>query len=206
MTPCKGKEGHCKTKSWAGRCADLRNLSNEASELNDLDPKTQFFVEHAEEVYRYKSAAFDPWFQSLKTRVFSEKMFLTQTALSNLIAFKEYCMRYPGGLQYFNSINMHVKYGVVWSHYQKMNDALTDMKNHPEKYRKDEEIFHKEQAFNPYSLVDAIRECPGILQKDLYKQFDPDLKDHIAKVLYTLEQAGNISREKSGSSYRLYTK
>lgn len=184
----------------------MRNLSNEAIGSNDLDPKTQFFVEHAEEVDRYKAAAFDPWFQSLKTRIFSEKMFLTQTALSNLIAFKEYCMRYPGGLQYFNSINMHVKHGVVWSHYQKMNDALTDMKTHPEKYRKDEEIFHKEQAFNPYSLVDAIRECPGILQKDLYKQFDPDLKDHIAKVLYTLEQAGNISREKSGSSYRLYTK
>ena len=171
-----------------------------------LSPRTQFLCDHGDDIDRLKDAAFDPWFESLKTRIFSKKYNLVQTALSNLIVFRNYCWQYPGGREYFNMINMHEKYGVVWSHFQKMNDALSDMNEHPEKYIKDEEVFLKEQSFNPYALVDAIRSCPGVLQKDLYKQFDPDLKDHISKVLYTLEHAGNITREKSGSSYKLYVR
>lgn len=169
-------------------------------------PDIAFYVEHSAVVDKYLDAAFEPWFRSLKTHIFSEKLQLTEMALANLIAFREYCMKYPGGQQYFNKINMHEKNGVTWSHYQRWSNILADMREHPEKYLKDEEVYLKEQNFDPYTVLSFIRENPGVLQKDLYKHFDPDLKSHIQSILYTFEKNLEITREKSGNTYKLFSR
>lgn len=55
-------------------------------------------------------------------------------------------------------------------------------------------------------LLKIIYESPGILQKDLYKMFDADLKNYIQELLYFSEKNGKIVREKSGNTYKLFTK
>ena len=57
-----------------------------------------------------------------------------------------------------------------------------------------------------HGLLSIIKETPGILQKDIYKMFAPEGKNYIQEKLYFAEKAGKISREKCGSSYRLFSK
>lgn len=53
-------------------------------------------------------------------------------------------------------------------------------------------------------IVTVIQGNPGILQKDLYKHFDPLLKESIYSVLYELLQEGRLKKEKSGNSNKLF--
>lgn len=61
-----------------------------------------------------------------------------------------------------------------------------------------------QMAVTRAELTRIIREHPGILQKDIYAYFTPDLKFPIRDELMVLEQCGNIRRVKHGSSYELY--
>lgn len=55
-------------------------------------------------------------------------------------------------------------------------------------------------------LLRIIKEQSGILQKDIYKMFDPIGKKYIQEKLYYAEKAGKITREKNGNSYKLFVK
>ena len=55
-------------------------------------------------------------------------------------------------------------------------------------------------------LKDIIRKEPGIVQSELYKRFDPSVKNHISNELYQMEIHNVVVREKSGRSYKLYMK
>ena len=54
------------------------------------------------------------------------------------------------------------------------------------------------------TLKDIITKNPGILQSDVYKMFDPLLKDSISEWLYFSDKDGKIRREKSGRTYQLF--
>lgn len=56
------------------------------------------------------------------------------------------------------------------------------------------------------SLMQIIKSEPGILQKDVYKMFPQEAKSYIQEKLYCAEKSSKIVREKSGNSYKLYTK
>ena len=53
-------------------------------------------------------------------------------------------------------------------------------------------------------LLCIIEEEPGVVQSDLHKRFDPELKFEVSNQLYLLSAKGLITREKSGRSYKLY--
>ena len=54
------------------------------------------------------------------------------------------------------------------------------------------------------SLIITIQSQPGILQTDVYKLFEKELKIEIADILYQWDKQKKIVREKHGSSYRIY--
>jgi hypothetical protein len=54
------------------------------------------------------------------------------------------------------------------------------------------------------SIKEIITANPGILQSDLYKKYDPILKDSISEFLYFSAKNNRIRREKSGRSYQLF--
>lgn len=55
-------------------------------------------------------------------------------------------------------------------------------------------------------VLDCIRNNPGILQTELYKQFDKTVKSDIQQILYFGSKDGVIVRQKSGNTYRLNLK
>jgi hypothetical protein len=55
-------------------------------------------------------------------------------------------------------------------------------------------------------LLEIIKAEPGVVQSDLYKRFDENLKPDISNELYWFSRDGVIEREKSGRSYKLYIK
>lgn len=53
-------------------------------------------------------------------------------------------------------------------------------------------------------LLSIIESDPGIMQKDIYKMFDPEARSYIQSELYSAEKACKIKREKSGNSYKCF--
>ncbi len=52
-------------------------------------------------------------------------------------------------------------------------------------------------------IKDAIRESPGLIQSEIYKGRSDKEKEGARYILYYAEVLGDITREKSGRSYRL---
>lgn len=55
-------------------------------------------------------------------------------------------------------------------------------------------------------ILKEIKNNDGILQKDLFLLFDPDIKYNISKTLTNLEKSEKITRIKKGNSYQLFIK
>lgn len=53
------------------------------------------------------------------------------------------------------------------------------------------------------SLTDFLQTNQGILQKDVYKNFDPCVKSEIQDLLYAWEKSGKIQRIKTGNTYKI---
>ena len=53
-------------------------------------------------------------------------------------------------------------------------------------------------------LLKYIKNHNGILQKDIYKDFNPDLKPHIQNMLYQWDKEGTIKRIKKGNTYVIF--
>ena len=84
-------------------------------------------------------------------------------------------------------------------------DALLE----DEKRKKEEEKRRREieETIMPKvkeALIEIIRNEPNIIQSELYKRFDSELKSYISSELYSMEKNGLICREKSGKSYKLF--
>jgi hypothetical protein len=71
-----------------------------------------------------------------------------------------------------------------------------------------EELIEKENLIKwlKSELLKIVQEEPGVYQPDIYKRFDVELKPEVSNQLYLLYAKGLITREKSGRSYKLYTK
>lgn len=71
-----------------------------------------------------------------------------------------------------------------------------------------EELLKKEKVIKKLKedLLEIIKEEPGVVQSELYKRFDAELKTDISNELYWFSTKGVITREKSGRSYKLFIK
>ena len=67
-----------------------------------------------------------------------------------------------------------------------------------------ERIYTLQQSLTDDMIVDVIKNHPGILQTDVYKNFDPCLKETIYTHIYYMVNNGKVKRQKSGRTYALY--
>lgn len=70
---------------------------------------------------------------------------------------------------------------------------------------KDERYLQNIKDLKP-RVIACICENPGILQAELYKQFDETVKPDIQEMLYFLSKDGFIIRQKKGNTYELHLK
>ena len=111
--------------------------------------------------------------------------------------------------------DIHVSCASKGECFKKWADELVDP-NFLENYRTDlntmeenmEDLLHKEKVIKQLKidLLEIIKTEPGVVQSDLYKRFDAELKSDISNELYWLSANGIITREKSGRSYMLFIK
>lgn len=81
---------------------------------------------------------------------------------------------------------------------------MNDLKNN---FLALENEFNLKSKYEPtlqHDLFQMIKNNPGIIQSDIYKQFPSVLKNSISESLYHQAKNGEIRREKSGNSYRIY--
>lgn len=53
-------------------------------------------------------------------------------------------------------------------------------------------------------IITILKDTPGILQSDLYKNFDSHYKESLRFIIYYLEKSNNVTRQKKGRSYSLF--
>ena len=91
----------------------------------------------------------------------------------------------------------------------KIKERYKDLTLNYEERKHDFTVHQKRQAFLQIAddeILKVIQSNPAILQKDLHKQFDSDLKPTIGTAVSHLIKADKITRIKHGSTYELYPK
>lgn len=134
-----------------------------------------------------------------------------QQALIAAQELSNFCSQSKAGQQYFEDmwLDCHNSQNPDFSIIDRIKDRYADLTMNYEERKKDFELHQKRQAFLQHADADVLRVIqsnPGILQKDLHKQFDPDLKPTIGTTVSHLVKSDQIRREKQGNSYSLYTK
>lgn len=134
-----------------------------------------------------------------------------QQALIAAQELSNFCSQSKAGQQYFEDMWLHCHncQNPDFSIIDRIKDRYADLTLNYEERKKGFELHQKRQAFLQHADADVLRVIqsnPGILQKDLHKHFDPDLKSTIGTAVSHLVKSDQIRREKQGNSYSLYAK
>ena len=134
-----------------------------------------------------------------------------QKALISAQELAEYCLKTAIGRQYFEDMWLHTRnsQNPDFSFIDKIKERYKDLTLNYEERKQDFAIHKKRQAFLQIAdaeVLKVIQNNPAILQKDLHKQFDSDLKPMIGTAVSHLVKANKITRIKHGSTYELYSK
>lgn len=157
------------------------------------------FIEKVESEYRF---FFDAWYSSRTKGILEEyaavkSLVLYMEDVKQLCASKGKCFS-------------------VWASDLVANQELLEQRKARQKYIEenidkllDEEKRkrHIETDILPTlreDLIATIKAEPGLIQSELFKRFDADLKQYIQQELYCMDKDGTITREKNGRSYALF--
>ena len=140
-----------------------------------------------------------------------EAILHAQKALISAQQLAEYCSKTSIGQQYFEDMWLHAHNSRYpdFSIIDKIKERYKDLTLNYEERKHDFAVHKKRQAFLQIAddeVLKVIQDNPAILQKDLHKQFDPDLKPTIGTAVSHLVKADKITRIKHGSTYELYPK
>ena len=184
------------------------NLSKKSTEIIDEESGLPFgWITHNKEFVEQVSAE-EMHFLSLYT---------TATGVLNRYAgLKSYALYLKDGIKHYDEVGLYE--GKYFRYYiaNNINKYEKELKNMEEnidtlleeekKNIKKAELEEKARETIENDLFNIIFDNPGIVQKNIYKEFDPLLKELISSTLYWMADDKRIIREKSGNSYKLYIK
>lgn len=148
----------------------------------------QIYVDSFEETYRLASKAESLGYYDKALEKYNEAIAKFNEAQAFAYRFGE------GGQIYFDD---------MWNHMHNSRNPDFSWKTWPE--GRIREIVLERDYLIP-ELKRIIGETPGILQKDTYQYFKPELKSKIQELLKELSDGNVIYRTKKGSSYSLFIK
>lgn len=177
--------------------------------VEDEMAQSKFYSENAEYIDKLQQDIWLPNLYSFST--IDDAIAHDQQALIAAQELFAFCSQSKAGQQYFEDMCLHChnSQNPDFSFIDHIKDRYADLTQNYEERKKDFELHQKRQAFLQHADTDVlqvIRSNPGILQKDLHKHFDPDLKPTIGTAVSHLVKSDQIRREKQGNSYSLYTK
>ena len=206
--------GYIKTQNPEASAQDVANIITKLSEPEEdqdhLTPEGDFpwgwRTAHEKETKRYEAKYKKMWSAWYESRYSSPN-----TQLEALEAFVSYMVRTKKLFEKKGECFNYWREDLFTDDYlKKLSKELDDLKANIEKLNAE---YEAKQEFEIHvlptlqeKLVEIIRENPGILQKDIYKLFDPIAKAYIQEQLYSASKSNQIEREKSGNTYKLYCK
>lgn len=134
-----------------------------------------------------------------------------QQALISAQQLADYCSKTSNGQLYFEDMWLHAhnSQNPDFSFIEKIKQRYVDLTLNYEERKREFELHKKQKDFLVNAepeVLNVIKSNPGILQKDVWKHFDPDLKPTIGTAVSHLCQKNQITRIKHGNSYELYPK
>lgn len=87
---------------------------------------------------------------------------------------------------------------------EKFERELETLLKNQGRLAQEEQIHDRESVNLKERVCKILKEHPGILQTDVYKQFNPTIQSDIQSILYFMARDGSIKREKSGKTYRIF--
>lgn len=177
--------------------------------VEDEMEQSKFYSENAEYIDKLQQDIWLPNLYSFST--IDDAIAHDQQALIAAQELSAFCSQSKAGQKYFEDmwLHCHNRQNPDFSFIERIKDRYTDLTLNYEERKKEFELHQKRQAFLQHADADVlqvIQSNPGILQKDLHKHFDPDLKPTIGTAVSHLAKSNQIRREKQGNSYSLYAK
>lgn len=134
-----------------------------------------------------------------------------QRALIAAQKLAEYCSKTELGRHYFEDMWMHChnSQNPDFSFIDTIKERYLYLTHNYDTIKRDFELHKKRQQFLKTADEDVykfIQNNPGILQKDVHKHFDPDLKPTIGTAINHLLKAERLDRIKQGNSFVLHAK
>ena len=178
-------------------------------DLEWLDSYEDFYRPHDDKLYELSSNA-------AHAKTIDEELDCLKILIKYYYQYKNECIaKGESAFKYFSDMHMHCHnsrnpdFDFIAPSEERLKyieenyDSL--VKEQQEKFAEEEK---KQSLLNDMdlgkTLKDIITKNPGILQSDVYKMFDPLLKDSISEWLYFSAKDGKIRREKSGRTYQLF--
>lgn len=87
---------------------------------------------------------------------------------------------------------------------EKFERELKELSENRGRLIQEEQIRERESADLEKRVSQILKVSPGILQTDVYKQFNPTVQSEIQSILYFMAKDGTIVREKYGKTYRIF--
>lgn len=136
-----------------------------------------------------------------------------EICLNAINELKSFCSNSVIGLAWFDKYFNHCfnSHNPDFSLIEKIRENYEDLINNYEKYN---EYFKQKQELNAFltsnsnyikeQIIELVKTNSGILQKDIYKYFEPEHKKAVIQILQSLLKEKEITRVKHGNTFELY--
>lgn len=153
----------------------------------------QFYSKNIHTVEEYEERIYN---NSLRTKnaTIDEQLKMDSSAIKAYNEFKKYCYKTKGGTIYFQDMyeHCHNSNNPDFNYIDRINDNYTFLTKHYDTLINLDSI-----------IIQTINSNPGLLQKDIYKLINVELKSIIQHKIRELETENKIKRTKQSGSYLL---
>lgn len=153
-------------------------------------------------------------YQSARTALdIDERISFLRASISCAQQIEAICDQSDLGKKYFSDMWMHCHnsqnpdFNFMQKIQLELAETLTNYDDIKVKLDADSRKKEKEEAFlssAEHEIFECISNNPGLLQKDLYSRFDPDLKNVIGLTLSQMVKSGKVHKTKKGRTFELY--
>lgn len=204
--------GYIKTNKPDATPQDVANIFSKLAEPEEdqdhLTPEGDlpwgWITVHKKEIEKYKTQYNKAWSEWFDKRSASprERMVALESFVACMVKIKRQLEKRGECYNYWRDTLFDDNFLDRWS--KELDDIKANINSLQHEYETKQAFERDILPTLEKQLLEIIKESPGVLQKDIYKRFDPIAKSYISEKLYYAEKTKLIRREKSGNTYKLY--
>lgn len=206
--------GYIKTQkpdASATEVADIISKLAEPEENQDhLTPEGDlpwgWYSVHGKEIKRYEAQYQKVWsaWHDSRSKAPSEQIAALEAFVNYMNSAKNLLAQKGECFDYWREVLFTDEFLERWS--KELDNLKANIDAHETKYETKQAFEANILPTLENELLRIIAEHPGILQKDIYKLFDPIARSYIQEKLYYAVKSNKIIRDKCGNTYKLFKK